>query len=1074
MGQSYIARSYNKIFSPVSRILQVSNNLRQRVTVFAIILTALMLALPQMATGQLPVTNDLVLHLDASELSLSDDDPVTSWTDLSDNDYHATQSTGDYQPTFKTNILNGNPVVRFDGTDDYLETTSFSSALSQPNTIFVVWQTNSTGTQFAIDGITTTDRNSIYQRSGEIAFYAGSTQEYTRDTPFDWLITTALFDGSGSEIWENGDSKATGNTGSQSLTGALIGSRVEYRNFLDGDIAEIIIYDRALSFSEQTDVEYYLSRKYGFSMSDAPVTDGLVLHLDAGALDLSNDASVAQWDDLSGFNNDAAQSTAANQPTYKTGILNGKPVVEFDGTDDYLLTDAFSSAISQPNTVFVVWKTNTTGTQFAIDGIASGSRHGIFQGTGGGNNVAFYAGSTQSYSKTTPFDAAIISSALFNGANSEVWENGESKLTQNLGSHNLTGITVGVRQGFSIGFLDGDIAEVLIYDRALTENERVQVELYLDGKYQVMDDWKEWTGSVTGSETDWDEADNWSPSGAPTSDNSVLIPSELDNYPTLNSTSEVKTIYIHSGAELTIGSSGDLTLNTSAILSDTLTNNGTLTISSGAFLTVKPEGFLDSSSGTLTNSAGVDKLLVESSSLETGSIFVNGTVAATVQRYVSGSKWHIVSSPVTNQDIQDFIDDSNISYSSANSWYAMTNYNENRNSGESGGWEDYYTSSTTGNMTQGEGYLTGRTGNGPLVFSGNLAYQTVSVDITRNANGWNALGNPFPSAIGVTSSASSTANFLDAYGNQLDPSYQALFIYDPAGSGGYKTINQVITGFGSIDQDYIQPGQGFIVKSKTGGGTVSFTPAMRINEKESRFYKKSAQDPWPFIQLQVSYRNRLTTTLIAFNSYMTRGLDPGYDAGQFGADQGFNLYTRLVEDDNEVNLSIQAVPDDGLEDLVIPVGFDFVEGGEVTFSAELLRLPTGGAAILEDREQGVFTDLENENFYTVTLDENSIGPGRFFIHTDIQITGVEDVIGEVGEDEQGVHIYSYGKEIFIEGEVFENTRATVYDMVGRKMKEVILQPSDMNLFRVDELDKGIYLIRVSGAGINKSGRVFID
>ncbi|MFO7922972.1 MAG: hypothetical protein R6U58_04700, partial [Bacteroidales bacterium] len=961
--------------------------------------------------------------------------------------------------------------------DDYLETTSFSSALSQPNTIFVVWQTNSTGTQVVVDGIDNDHRHGIYQgtQGGDnVAFVAGSVQSYSRTTPIDPIITSVIFNGTGSEIWENGESKTTGDVGSHSLTGVTVGVRQGNSDFfLDGDIAEIIIYDRALNFSEQADVEYYLSGKYGISMSDAPVTDGLVLHLDAGALEFDNNDPVDRWDDLSGFNNYASQATGVNQPTFNTGILNGNPAVSFDGTNDYLETDAFSSALSQPNTVFVVWKTNSTGTQVVVDGIDNNHRHGIYQGTQGGDNVAFFAGSVQSYSRTTPIDP-IITSAIFNGTGSEIWENGESKATGDIGEHSLTGVTVGVRQGNSNYFLDGDVAEILVYDRALTENERVQVELYLDGKYQLMDDWKEWTGGATGSETDWDEADNWSPSGAPTSDNSVLIPSELDNYPTLNSTSEVKTIYIHSGAELTIGSSGDLTVNTSAILSDTLTNNGTLTISSGAFLTVKPEGFLDSSSGTLTNSAGVDKLLVESSSLETGSIFVNGTVAATVQRYVSGNKWHIVSSPVTNQDIQDFIDDSNISYSSANSWYAMTNYNENRNPGESGGWEDYYTGSTTGNMTQGEGYLAGRTGNGPLVFSGNLAYQTVSVGITRAAKGWNALGNPFPSAIGVTSSASSTANFLDAYGDQLDNSYQALFIYDPAGSGGYKTINQVITGFGSIDQDYIQPGQGFIVKSQTDGGTVSFTPAMRINEKESRFYKKSAQDPWPFIQLQVSYRNRLTTTLIAFNSYMTRGLDPGYDAGQYGADSGFNLYTRLVEDDNEVNLSIQAVPDDGLEDLVIPVGFDFVEGGEVTFSAELLRLPTGGAAILEDREQGVFTDLENENFYTVTLDENSIGPGRFFIHTDIQITGVEDVIGEVGEDEQGIHIYSYGKEIFIEGEVFENTRATVYDMVGRKMKEVRLQPSDMNLFRVDELDKGIYLIRVSGAGINKSGRVFID
>jgi hypothetical protein len=46
---------------------------------------------------------------DASQLALSDNDPVSSWTDLSANADHAVQATGTNQPTFKT----GTPMSRW-------------------------------------------------------------------------------------------------------------------------------------------------------------------------------------------------------------------------------------------------------------------------------------------------------------------------------------------------------------------------------------------------------------------------------------------------------------------------------------------------------------------------------------------------------------------------------------------------------------------------------------------------------------------------------------------------------------------------------------------------------------------------------------------------------------------------------------------------------------------------------------------------------------------------------------------------------------------------------------------------
>src|SRR5690348_4328042 len=56
---------------------------------------------------------------------LSDGDPVSTWSDQSGVGNDMT-SSGSNRPTYKTGILNSFPIVRFDGSDDFLEKSSFS------------------------------------------------------------------------------------------------------------------------------------------------------------------------------------------------------------------------------------------------------------------------------------------------------------------------------------------------------------------------------------------------------------------------------------------------------------------------------------------------------------------------------------------------------------------------------------------------------------------------------------------------------------------------------------------------------------------------------------------------------------------------------------------------------------------------------------------------------------------------------------------------------------------------------------------------------------------------------------
>ena len=77
-----------------------------------------------------------------------------------------------------------------------------------------------------------------------------------------------------------------------------------------------------------------------------PVTTGLTLHLDASTLGLSDGATVTTWTDVSGLANDATLS--AGTPIYKTGVLNGEPVIRFNDASSFTTAD-LSATFAPPD-----------------------------------------------------------------------------------------------------------------------------------------------------------------------------------------------------------------------------------------------------------------------------------------------------------------------------------------------------------------------------------------------------------------------------------------------------------------------------------------------------------------------------------------------------------------------------------------------------------------------------------------------------------------------------------------------------------------------------------------------------
>ncbi len=213
------------------------------------------------------ITNLIRWYKPSTLAALADNDPVASWPDSSSAGIPATQATGTKQPLKKTGIVNGKPVVRFDGTDDWL--TSATIVQAQPITIFCVGKYR--GARIGNDTLYGTSSNALrFFRSNttELSLFSGSAiacAKTVSDLATVFHAYYALFSGAGSELRVDGGAAATGSPGTIGLATAAMNLGAQGSGLEVGpvDIAEFIMYSRALTTPERQTVETYLRSEYG-------------------------------------------------------------------------------------------------------------------------------------------------------------------------------------------------------------------------------------------------------------------------------------------------------------------------------------------------------------------------------------------------------------------------------------------------------------------------------------------------------------------------------------------------------------------------------------------------------------------------------------------------------------------------------------------------------------------------------------------------------------------------------------------------------------------------------------------
>lgn len=237
--------------------------------------------------------------------------------------------------------------------------------------------------------------------------------------------------------------------------------------------------------------------------------DDLQLWLKSDAGVTYDSDGVSAWDDQSGNANNAVQSVDTRRPAFVGHGIAGKPVLHFDGADDYLAIENlnYSTSGALPGlTVCALVRSLSTERQIIAsfdnneywqlamkDGTNENVGWDTRASTGGPNNMrspdAYTDG--QWHLICGWFDASVTpDKRLYIDGEVAVEDTAHGGNAIGRGSTRFGFIGIGSEATSFDGntgpdwFFAGDIAELLIYHRALSDEERQQVERYFIDRYQ--------------------------------------------------------------------------------------------------------------------------------------------------------------------------------------------------------------------------------------------------------------------------------------------------------------------------------------------------------------------------------------------------------------------------------------------------------------------------------------------------------------------------------------------------------------------------------------------------------------
>ena len=413
---------------------------------------------------------------------------------------------------------------------------------------------------------------------------------------------------------------------------------------------------------------------------------------------------------------------------------------------------------------------------------------------------------------------------------------------------------------------------------------------------------------------------------------------------------------------------------------------------------------------TISSAATCNNIIVESgaSLLDNGNLTTSGSITA--ERAYSGGQWHLIGAPLSG------------TVSGMFAGLYLQSHDEVSNT-----YSDII--GTTDPLTSGTGFALWNPISSSASYSGSIPL-SVTKALTRTAdglnNGWNLVGNPYPSTIDCEAASGWTKTNVAA----------STYCFDGGGSGNWAIWNGT-TGTNGATQ-YIASGQGFFVSVPDGNttGSLGFSNGVRVHDNTA-FFK---DEPADIVKLKVSGNGFSDETAIYFREEATVGFDEQMDAHSLPS---FNDNAPYIYSVANGGMAINVLPEVISTPINVSVG---TEAG--TYTIETISNGEFNELFLEDLQTGIVTDMNSGSY---TFDYISGVESRFVLH--FGALAVNDISSEP------YNVYSSGKNIHVV--VPANTTGTisVFNLTGQMVASTIIN-QNTNIISLDK--SACYLVKVVG------------
>lgn len=423
----------------------------------------------------------------------------------------------------------------------------------------------------------------------------------------------------------------------------------------------------------------------------------------------------------------------------------------------------------------------------------------------------------------------------------------------------------------------------------------------------------------------------------------------------------------------------------------------TVVMSPGSTMTIDPQTKveIDGDIRLVSDPAAAASLI----DMESGSLNYN---QAWVERVYTCNSWHLISSPVSEALSGMFIE------------LYLQSHDETTNL-----YSDIIPVTVPLNVMEGYALFNQNPGFSVSQYNGIMNSGEYSFDLTRNNEGWNLVGNPYPSSI-----------FWDAPSGWIKMNVNNAIYFES--NGQWATwINGVGTNGGL---PFIPSGQGFFVECSANPGVLTVNNRARIHVNPP-FYKNEIPE---MVRLEVSGNGLKDEAVIRFQQEATGNFDGMYDAHKMQAQGNYPEIYFLAGDRF---LSVSALP--ACER--VSVGFRSEMNGVYTISAtEIHDLTYVG---LEDKLTGAVTNL-TELDYSFTFSGGQDNE-RFVLHF---------VPLETGDYKEFLsRIHTSGEDLFVYINDSHQAHVLVYDLSGKLNYNFTAQPGN-NIFSIGK--NKIYIAKV--------------